>query len=225
VRWLYEANLFPPEILTVRPGMTRYLIPTYPAIPEIQLLPLPEAEKEAAFLRAEFMAVAVPPLLPDVRRLLEGPAGFDLLHFAGHGFAASATINEPQLVLEGEVSGQDYIPVYLRADAVEARANFGALRPMVVLNACQAGRQNWKLTGIGGFAQAFLRRGAGAFVGTLWSVGDAPARNFTEAMYRALKAGDPMAAAVRAGRAAARAAGDATWLAYAVYGHPAARLQ
>jgi CHAT domain-containing protein len=96
---------------------------------------------------------------------------------------------------------------------------------MVVLNACQAGRQNWKLTGIGGFAQAFLRRGAGAFVGTLWSVGDAPARNFTEAMYRALKAGDPMAAAVRAGRAAARAAGDATWLAYAVYGHPAARLQ
>lgn len=224
VRWLHEAGVFPSETLTVRPGMTRYLIPSYRTIPAINLFPLPEAEKEASFLRDEFAAVPVPPLHPDARRLLEGPAAFDLLHFAGHGFAASATVNEPQLMLEGEISGQDYLPVYLRADLVESRANFGGLRPIVVLNACQAGRQHWKLTGIGGFAQAFLRRGAGAFVGTLWSVGDAPARHFTEALYRALKAGQPLAAAVRTGRTTAQAAGDASWLAYAVYGHPAARM-
>lgn len=79
----------------------------------------------------------------------------------------------------------------------------------------------WQLTTIGGFAEAFIRAGAGAFVGTLWSVGDGPARTFTESLYRTLLDGGSMAGATRIGREAARAAGEATWLAYVVYGHPA----
>jgi CHAT domain-containing protein len=95
----------------------------------------------------------------------------------------------------------------------------------VVLNACQIGRARWRLTNIGGFPAAFLRRGAGAFVGTLWSVGDQPARTFTESFYTALVTnGRSLAEAALAGREAARKAQDATWLAYVVYGDPDARV-
>jgi len=80
--------------------------------------------------------------------------------------------------------------------------------------------RGYKLTGIGGFARAFLRRGAGAFIGTLWSVGDSPAREFTEEFYLRLKSGNMIAEA--AGKA--RTEGDATWLVYVVYGHPHAKL-
>ena len=51
-------------------------------------------------------------------------------------------------------------------------------RAVIVLDACQVGRLGFKLTGIDGFAQAFLKRGAGAFVGTLWPVVDHLARTF-----------------------------------------------
>jgi len=88
----------------------------------------------------------------------------------------------------------------------------------------RARRAGYKLTGIGGFSQAFLRKGAGAFVGTLWSVSDAPARTFTETFYRRLLAGDTVAEAAIKARAAARKDGDSTWLAYVVYAHPHATL-
>jgi CHAT domain-containing protein len=96
--------------------------------------------------------------------------------------------------------------------------------PVVVLNACQTGRLGHQLASIGGFAEAFVGGGTGAFVSSLWSVGDSPARVFVEALYETLLEGEPMAAAVRAAREQARAAGDATWLAYTVYAHPGARL-
>ncbi len=91
---------------------------------------------------------------------------------------------------------------------------------MVVLNACQAGRAGYRLSGTGGFARAFLTGKAGVFVGALWSVGDQPARSFTEQLYKQLLAGDRLAEAAIAARESARNAGEATWLAYVIYGHP-----
>jgi CHAT domain-containing protein len=60
-------------------------------------------------------------------------------------------------------------------------------------------------------------------VGTLWSVGDHPARTFTETFYQHLRAGATLAESTTAAREQARLAGNATWLAYAVYGHPNAK--
>ena len=57
-------------------------------------------------------------------------------------------------------------------------------RPIIVLNACRAGRLGIQLTRVGGFAKAFICQGAGLFIGAQWSVGDTPARTFTEAPYR-----------------------------------------
>jgi hypothetical protein len=100
------------------------------------------------------------------------------------------------------------------------------VRPFVFLNACQVGRAGQIVGTIGGFAAAFLARGAGAFVAPLWAVGDQPAFDFGEALYRGFfHDGLTLSAASTAARRAAAAAGDATWLAYAVYGHHDARAQ
>ncbi|MFC0251946.1 CHAT domain-containing protein [Massilia consociata] len=131
------------------------------------------------------------------------------------------------MVLEGRIEGSTYIPTWLDATTVEAFAKLrgqDGTQPIVFLNACKAGRAGYKLTGIGGFAQAFLRAGAGAFVGTLWSVGDEPAFTFGKTFYDALLSGQSVPHATTLAREAAREAGDATWLAYVVYAHPHARL-
>jgi hypothetical protein len=219
VRWLHEAG-WPREQLYLRPGKSRYVIPHYPH-PDYEL---PEAEAEEDFLRDVLEAKAVAPNARAVRTLLGRAGAFDLLHFACHGEANHDNIANAQLLLEGRVEGGSYLPEYFSATTAEQYANFGKHAPIVVLNACQAGRTGYRLTGVGGFAQSFLRRGAGAFVGTLWAVGDKPARTFTEALYRHLLDGDTLAEATTAAREQARQAGDATWLAYAVYGHPYAKV-
>lgn len=158
-----------------------------------------------------------------VQNLLSEPGSFDLLHFACHGGAEDGNIMNAKLMMEGRIENKCYIPAYINAITVEQYSNLQApdgARPMIVLNACQTGKAGFKLTGLGGFAQAFHRNSGGAFVGALWSVGDYPARTFIEAMYTELLNGKNFAQATNTARAVAQQAGDATWLAYAVYGHP-----
>ena len=70
-----------------------------------------------------------------------------------------------------------------------------------------------------------MRAGAAAFIGTLWEVSDGAAREFAQELYRHLAGGDPLGQAVMAARhAIAAEPGDPTWLAYAVYGDPRARI-
>jgi hypothetical protein len=222
VRWLYDAG-WPPDRLQVRPKRAHYVIPDYPDRRYV----LPEAQAERAFLEDAFGATAVDPQPTPVRKLISTKGAFDLLHFAGHGAAETDAITEARLLLQGRMEDGQYIEAPFTTTTVNNRADLTAAdgsRPLVVLNACQAGRLGYALTGIGGFAQAFLNGGAGAFVGTQWSVGDAPARVFTETFYRKLLDGATVAESTIASRERARADGDATWLAYAVYAHPHARL-
>jgi hypothetical protein len=220
IRWLAGAgdNGWPPDELKLRNRLVRYVIPEYPH-PQYKL---PEAEKEREFIEQAFEATAVEPESGEVRKLISQPGAFDLLHFACHGGADSGSISDAKLLLQGRVEAGNYI---LDPFTATVAAKFSNLKaednmPMVVLNACQAGRAGYKLTGIGGFAEAFLSAGAGVFVGALWSVGDHPARTFTETLYQALLRGANLSEATIEARNAAEAAGEATWLAYAVYGHP-----
>jgi CHAT domain-containing protein len=155
-----------------------------------------------------------------------------LFHFSGHGEAEPGSDLTARILLTGRVENNSYVPDYLRSNAVAQNARLKSSngnRALAVLNACQVGRANWQLTSIGGFAEAFLRAGAGIFLGTLWSVGDGPARTFTEAFYEKLRVGGTVAEASIDAREKARKkaipAGDATWLAYVVYGHPYARVK
>jgi hypothetical protein len=168
VRWLYGN--WSPETLYVVDGHARYVVPDYPH-PDWKL---PQAQQEIPFLKERFGAIAVEPEQIQVRNILQGGA-CDLLHFAGHGTAEQGNIANARIMLQGRIEGANYVPDWLDAIAVKQHAKFGARRPIVVLNACQIGRIGYQLTGIGGFAKAFLERGAGAFVGSLWSVGDHPA--------------------------------------------------
>lgn len=222
VRWLHGSWF--PERLVLRDGRARYVIPDYPHPDDV----LPEAQEEISFLERELGARPVEPKLKPVRQLLRGPGAFDLLHFACHGTAESDDISHAVLELEGRVENEYVTPEHLSVTTVEQHSRLTGEKgehPMVVLNACQAGRLGLQLTKIGGFADAFLGAGAGAFVGTLWSVGDYPARAFTEALYRALLDGRTLSEAAVEAREAARKDGDGSWLAYAVYGHPHARLE
>lgn len=221
VRWLHGS--WPPDRLRIRPGRARYIIPRYPH-PDWAL---PQAEAEQQFLKERFGARAVDPEQNKVRKLLARRGSFDLLHFAGHGFAESDDIANAQVMLTGRVEQGNYVPAYLNATTVRQH---GQLKdrtgngPIVVFNACQTGRLGHQLTSLGGFAEAFLGVGAAAFVSSLWSVGDVPARTFTESLYAALLDGASVSEATSAARAEARRAGDATWLAYVIYAHPRARL-
>jgi CHAT domain-containing protein len=159
--------------------------------------------------------------------LLERPGQIDLLHFAGHGEAANNDIANAGLILQVRHEGNSWAPVQLTSTMVEQFANLrdgNGNRPLVFLNACQAGRAGHQLTQVGGFAQAFLKGGAGIFVSTLWSVMDTPAREFGEEFYAQLIAGKTVAQAAVAARQATRALDDPTWLAYVVYGRPDGRL-
>lgn len=222
VRWLYQGG-WPPSRLRIRPGRARYVIPDYPD-PRYEL---PETVAERMFLETTFGATAVESQPNPVREVLSEPGAFDLLHFACHGVAETDNVTDAKLVLQGRIDDGTYVPAYFTATTADKRSNLrgpDGSRPIIVLNACQAGRAGYRLTGIGGFAQAFLKGQAGAFVGTLWSVGDTPARVFTETLYRQLLAGSTVAEAAVAAREQARIDGDATWLAYAVYAHPHATL-
>lgn len=211
------------EEIRIKNGNALYVIPEYPH----PAYKLPEAQKEKFFLTQEFEARELTPDSSVVIKTLSSPGAFDLFHFAGHGDANSGNINDALLLMRGRVDDHNtYVPDPLEATMVGQCSNIFSEEnaPFVVLNACRAGRLGQKLTSVGGFAHAFLRAGAGAFVGALWSVGDSPARTFTEALYKQLINGATLAEATTAARETARLAGDATWLAYVVYGHPYLRI-
>ncbi|MCZ4314080.1 CHAT domain-containing protein [Comamonadaceae bacterium G21597-S1] len=235
-RWLFGAA--PVCEIAVRPGRSRYVIPHYPD-PQWTLANAEGAEQD--MLKSVLGAKAVKPMHAEVLKLLRQKGSFDILHFACHGQADAQQIDSAALMLEGQVvqtgQGAQWNKEMLLASTVEQVADLRGAdgnRPLVIVNACQTGRLGYSLTGLGGFATAFLgtregtgdsRGKAGAFVGALWSVGDDPASGFVAELYAQLLAGKTMSQAVRAARKAAAQAGEGTWLAYTVYAHPHLKLR
>jgi hypothetical protein len=212
VRWL-PGNAAP-ELLKVRPGRARYIIPSDSG--------LAYAQSEGKILEELFGAEPVEPATRrEVLNLLKN-GSFDLLHFAGHGKAVEASISDAYIVLEQEGPESNTLLVDLKPDNIRSG---GSLKDaIVVLNACEVGRTGTYITKTGGFAPEFLRKEVGIFVGALWDIGDESAITFIEQFYRTLLDGKTIAEAVRKARKAAYDKGDATFLAYAVYADPFAHL-
>jgi len=224
VRWLMHG--YPPEQLTISEKQTRYVIPDYAGEHE-----LPEAQEERDMVTSRFNATPITPEAESIYALVSEPGNFDLLHIACHGTADSANIGAAHLEMPGKIrSDGSPSDESVRAETVRYEAQLfdesTGKQPIVVLNACQSARAGYGLKGIGGFAEAFVAGGAGVFIGSSWSVGDVPARAFIEEFYAQFLSGKSNGAslseAVAKARAKARADGDATWLAYVVYGHPRA---
>jgi hypothetical protein len=157
---------------------------------------------------------AISDLMPLVQLISKGR--FGLLHFACHNrFDADdgSSIRLDSL----------FTPTFLTTAASDQ--TLARTTPVVFINACRSAGQVPSYNKLDGWAEKFLRAGAAAFIGTLWEVSDGMAREFAQELYRRLVGGDQLGKAVMAARqAVAGEPGDPTWLAYAVYGDPQARV-
>jgi hypothetical protein len=154
--------------------------------------------------------------LEDLLRFIEsGHCGS--LHFACHNTFRSDAGGSAITM-----SGGPFVPMLLNK-AVTRRVLAGQ-DPLIFINACSSAGAVPEYTRMMGWAQQFMAAGAGAFVGTLWAVSSTAAQVFAETFYAALAAGNSLGEASRHARAeTGRDHDDPTWLAYSVYGDPAAR--
>lgn len=224
VRWLHDTQ-WPPGHLSIRPDRVRYIVPTYP-VPDYEL---PEAQEEREALLKMFPgAVQLDADSVSLSSQLRRPGPIDVLHVSGHGMSTVGGVIRASLLMTGRVDPQGrYETDELTDIMVKTRLSFDAnSQPIVFLNACQAGRAGNSMVGIGGFAGAFLKptstRGAGAFIGAQWSIGDSTALTFATKFYEALLGGQTLVDSTRAARNAAKEAGELSWLSYTVYGDPTA---
>jgi CHAT domain-containing protein len=141
---------------------------------------------------------------------------FELLHISAHG---KYDHDDPLL---SYISIEDGRADFKAESIVGPRITqtFKKTNPIVFLNACQSGSQGHFLTGIGGWAQQFIKVGASAFIGTLWSVSDTEACQFTERLYSQLSEPIKLSEAVQKTRTASRNPGDVSHLAYVLFAPP-----
>jgi pimeloyl-ACP methyl ester carboxylesterase len=142
---------------------------------------------------------------------------FSLLHFTCHNAFVAGAPNASQVMM----GNQPFQPVFLAQHA----GRFRDTSPIVFMNACRTDGQAPLYTRLDGWAPSFLTAGAGAFVGSLWEVVDSSAAVYAQEFYQAALGGDTLGDAARKARDAIREEpGDPTWLAYTLYGDPAATL-
>lgn len=184
---------------------------------------LESAQFEAAAIK-QLLGNTVEEISPSadtVYNLLE-TGGFSAIHFACHGEYNTYDPDSSEILLEGE----NLQPRDINGE----KLTFGKYRPLVFLNACTTGRGSYALTGLGGWAEAFVRRAkSSGFIGSMWEAKDETAYKFAVAFYRYLRGdqeNDPktIAEAARLARAEIKQAEDPTWLSYTVYANPLARL-
>lgn len=223
-RWVSNTRYAPTE-LRLRDGAFKHVVPKYPSASGYALA---GAQQEREMLETDFSAQAITPTSKAVKQALIKPEENDIVHFACHGLAESSSIWNSGLLMKGKMNGSNYAQDDLSYEWTSMFADLHSIEasgPLIFLNACQTGRQGYNLTGTGGFAQAFINAGASAFIGSHWSVGDHPALEFSKTFYRELiDNGDTIMDAVTKARAAAKNKQEVTWLAYAVYADPYARI-
>ncbi len=187
----------------------------------------PEAEAENCYFRELHRRQWQVKLSGPLTRTAEVQArlqarGTQLFHFACHGnFEAINPENSMIKLADG----------YFSPGQIDARtrASLTASKPVVFLNACHSGEIGFDLTGMGGWAAAFLEAGVSAFIGSLWEINGKLAAQFAQEFYNRLwgingfegKA-QPLGQAFHDARLEIKAADEAnpTWLAYVLYGDP-----
>ena len=154
--------------------------------------------------------------LPALLELFDA-GDFRLLHLACHNAFVASVPNASRMMM----GDQPFEPVFLEQHA----GRFGQASPLVFMNACRSDGQAPLYTNVEGSARSFLKAGAGAFVGSLWEVVDSSASTYAQEFYRAALSGETLGEAARRARDAIREEpGDPIWLAYTLYGDPAATL-
>ena len=142
---------------------------------------------------------------------------FDLFHFAGH-----STNDDPGSL---ELSGDNAFTLDLmEAVPYESMQRF---RPVIFLNACGSADTGGQ-TLFDRWASAFIKRGAGAFIGSLWNIRSVTANKFGVEVYRSVQAGEASTLGQAVDLARKRSVSDPsdpTRLAYALYGKDDAQIR
>lgn len=227
-RLVYSTAL--PREVVVQHRRARYLCPSYTG----RGLGLAFTEEEVKLVREALRAAVVRPGTAEAMSQLM-TAGFDLLHFAGHGIW-STTPPDQRLLLASYRKEKPtkpntaYSAATLRRDlpdrataAADVAAATDVTVKMVFLNACDVGRTDASVVGLGGFPEAFLRGGVGVLLGCSWAIDDEIGSTFSRHFYQALKTSD-IADAMREARIRSLEDDDLSALAYVAYAHPHARV-
>jgi hypothetical protein len=217
VRWLADMSSLPP-VLDRRPGPLRVLIAGA------------DGGRQAAGPVGDLWRSPVvnATVLPDADALLNRlhePDSFDLLYLV-----AGCSVDKfgmPTLLLPraSGTGGAEGTALPLNIMMMDWKLTGPSqTRPMVFLDAMLSDSGGDWGTVHSQFARAFLRAGAGAFVGNFLPVEDRSRGPFARAFFSALLAGETLINATLRARRATRAEGDPGWLSYAVYGQPDTRL-
>lgn len=156
-----------------------------------------------------------------MKGVLEGGRS-EFLHFAGHGEFQAVVPDESGILM---ADGKIFRCVDLQGGAL---LEVSRVRPWVFLNACRGGRQEASLSGIGGWAERWVRQAnCGGFGAPQWCVEDRLAYEFARRFYSCLKDGGSFGEAALLARRHVRevAPRSPAWLAFAVYAHPSGRLE
>jgi hypothetical protein len=210
-RWTAKSHIAPPQKVPLRDSWV--------VAPRDSRLT--NAEQEAAMVLEEIPGERIDPVgIETLEEALERQ-GRSLLHVICHGKSGAA--GSQILVLEKK---EELEAGLLRAMPGVKKA-FKSGKPLVFLNACEVGREEPALVGIGGFAEQFMALGASGVIAPLWSVKDSVAHELAVEFYRRLREEPetPFAAILRDLRARSygAAGGEDTWAAYCFYGDPLAR--
>lgn len=179
--------------------------------------PLSNAENEKKLVLGSFGGESVQPcFVKEIDQQLKPWRG-SLLHFVCHGETPTPMVQ--RLLLD---KTEKLTLNRLRA-MLGLKGAVHAARPVVFLNACEAGRETISLVGAGGFAKQFVDAGACAVIAPLWSVGDNEAFEVATDFYSAVRAEPetPFGEILRRIRTKAYE-GDSkdTYAAYCLYGDP-----
>lgn len=227
-RLVYSTAL--PREVVVRHRRARYLCPAYKG----PGLGLAFTQQEIDLVKSAVRAAVVRPGTSEaVSQLVT--AGFDLLHFAGHGVWSTTPPDQRLLLARYRTTrpteeGTAYSAATLRRDlpdratvATDVADATDVTIKMVFLNACDVGRTDASVVGLGGFPEAFLRGGVGVLLGCSWAIDDEIGSTFSRHFYEALKTSD-IADAMREARRLSLEDDDLSALAYVAYAHPHARV-
>jgi len=153
----------------------------------------------------------------EVKNLMKSGEPVGLWHFATHGNSHHSY----DLVME---AGPSLQAIDLNGPI---QTRIAANRPLAFINACRSGEQTFEISGLGGWANAFVRDcRCGAFIAPHWSITDECAGEFSNLFYSYLREGRTLSSAMRSTRLKImrKYPDDPTWLAYSVYAHPNARV-
>jgi hypothetical protein len=182
------------------------------------------AQDEAKFMLGRFHPpdgqAVVPADFQNISATFE-TGGKTVVHFACHG----STGNDGRQLIYLESEPPLSADTLFGMDPLEKA--FEEKHPFVFLNACEVGREVPALSGVGGFADSFIKLGASAVVAPLWSVKDDLAHQVALEFYNCISSypDRPFAQIVSQIRAKAydpQIAED-TYAAYCFYGDPLGR--